>query len=65
MEVLSSKGVGAEAILVGVRLFFDSLMMRGVVKYNQPPALGRQGWFEKRFLPTQNSEEPQIVTDSG
>jgi hypothetical protein len=31
------QGVDAEAILGGDRLFFDSLMMRGVVEYNQRP----------------------------
>ena len=32
--------------LAAVRLLFDSLMMRGVVEYIQPPGPGRRGWCE-------------------
>ena len=54
------QGVAAEAILVGVRLLFDSLMMRGVVEYNpaaraKPPRLVRESSHTPVF------EEAEIV----
>jgi site-specific recombinase XerC len=48
------QGGDAEALLVGVRLFFDSLMMRGAVKYNpavraKPPRLVRESSHTAAF----------------